>query len=320
MNSKDKMTLSQLIQSGYTNCTGLMVYKDDAVVYEEYFGGYGENDVVHIASVTKSIVSILFGIALEKGHIKSLNEKVISYFPDYIVGDDEHHIKDVTLKDMLTMTAPYKYKSEPFEAFFKSDNWVKMALDQLGGRKVDGQFTYAAIVGTQILSAVLSKATQMSALAFANLHLFGPLEMKVEAVKIDSEANYKAFFEQRTTSGWATDPGGHQTAGFGLMLTLNEMIKLGQLCLNEGLWHGQKIVSKTWLEESVKTHSMCDKLPYGYLWWLIKDDAYAAIGDGGNVIYIHPKKHMVIAMTGTSMKKSKDRIRLIKEFIEPMLF
>ena len=103
-------------------------------------------------SVTKGVMALLAGIAVDKGFIKSVDEKVIDFFPDYQVKKGEKTIYDVTLKHLLTMTAPYKGKSEPWKKVCTSDDWTKAALDFLGGRNgITGEFRYATL-GIQILA------------------------------------------------------------------------------------------------------------------------------------------------------------------------
>ena len=108
MNQIKIKELEQIISSKYGNTTGIVIIKDGAVSYEKYFKGCTANSRVHIYSVTKSIISILIGIALDKGYIKNIEEKVLDYFPEYKVKRGERRIQNITLRDMLTMTAPYK--------------------------------------------------------------------------------------------------------------------------------------------------------------------------------------------------------------------
>ena len=90
---------------------------------------------VHVYSVTKSIISILIGIAVDRGYIQSVDQKVLDFFPGYIVRKRENTIQNITVKDMLTMTAPYKYRFfAPYVKYFTSEDWVKFSLDLLGGR------------------------------------------------------------------------------------------------------------------------------------------------------------------------------------------
>ncbi|MNI44515.1 hypothetical protein D3C76_1602400 [compost metagenome] len=99
------------------------------------------------------------------------------------------------------------------------------------------------------------------------------------------------------------------------------MAKIGQLCLDGGMWNGTQIVSTTWIDESTKEHSRWEKLnlSYGYLWWIENGSGYAAMGDGGNVIYVNTNKKIVVAIVSLFVPKVKDRIELIKEYIEPIL-
>jgi len=98
------------------------------------------------------------------------------------------------------------------------------------------------------------------------------------------------------------------------------MAKMGQLYLDGGIWKGKQIVSKEWINESTKEHSRWGKLSYGYLWWIIddKERTYAALGDGGNVIYVNAKKEIVVSIASLYMPNAKDRLKLIKEYIEPV--
>jgi len=263
----------------------------------------------------------LIGIAIENGNIKSIDQKVLDFFPDYAVKTGEKTIQSITIKDMLTMTAPYKYKLEPYEKFFASDNWIKTALDLLGGKGQVGEFVYSAIVGTHILSGILVKATGQSVFDFASEHLFSPLEIHVgHNVVLHNKEEHLAFLQDKNVSAWVTDPQGVNAAGFGLTLTPMDMAKIGQLYLDGGIWKDKQIVPAWWIDESTKEHSRWGKLSYGYLWWIIDDKKhiYAALGDGGNVIYVNTKNNMVVSIASLFMPCAKDRIKLIKEYIEPM--
>ncbi len=125
----------------------------------------------------------------------------------------------------------------------------------------------------------------------------------------------------KNTKGWVADPHGINTASWGLFLTPAEMANIGQLYLNGGLWDGKQIVSAGWIAESTREHSRCPQpigLSYGYLWWLLGKDSYAAMGDGGNAIYVNTKNKLVIALAAVLLPDVKDSITLIKESIEPI--
>ena len=126
--------LHSIIADGQPNICQIVGIKDNEIVYSDTWNNYKEKDNVHIASVTKSIISVLIGIAIDKGLIKSVNQKVLEFFPDYVVKRGEKTIQGVTLYHLLTMTAPYKYKSEPWTKVCTSEDWTKSVLDLLGGR------------------------------------------------------------------------------------------------------------------------------------------------------------------------------------------
>lgn len=321
MNQAKKIGLEEIINSSYKNTAGIIVLKNGKTLYENYYNGYTAANPVHVFSVTKSIISILIGIAIDKGYIKSINQKVLDFFPDYRVKRGEKTIQNVTLKDMMTMTAPYKYKSEPYTEYFTSDNWVNSALDLLGGKGKIGEFRYTPLIGPDILSGILVKTTRQSVLDFATEYLFSLLGINVEGnVVFRNKEEQLAWYKEKNVRGWVADPQGVNTAGWGLNLTPMDMAKIGQLCLDEGMWKDKQIISAEWIDESTKEHSRWGKLSYGYLWWVIddKEKIYAAMGDGGNVIYVNTKKKMVVSIASLFMPNAGDRIKLIKEYIEPM--
>jgi len=318
-----KTKMEKIINSSYKNIGGIIVLKNGKTAYENYFNECTATSTLHVFSVTKSIISILIGIAIDKGYIKSINQKILDFFPDYTVRRGEKTIQNVTLKDILTMTAPYKYKSEPYTEYFTSDNWVNSALDLLGGKGKIGEFRYTPLIGPDILSGILVKTTGQSVLDFATEYLFSPLGINaLDNIVFRNKDDQLAWYKEKNVRGWVADPKGVNTAGWGLTLTAVDMAKIGQLYLDGGMWKGKQIVSSGWIDESTKEHSRCNqlKISYGYLWWIIddKEHTYAAIGDGGNVIYVNAKKEIVVSIASLYMPHAKDRIKLIKEYIEPV--
>ncbi|ERI91027.1 beta-lactamase [Clostridiales bacterium oral taxon 876 str. F0540] len=311
-----------LIREDHKNVGGIVVQKSGNICYEKYFNDFEKDNPFHIFSVTKSIISILIGIAVDKGMIESIEQKVLDFFPEYTIKRGEKVLQNVTIKDMLTMTVPYKYKSAPYTKYFSSSDWVKSALDLMGGRGRIGEFRYAPLIGPDVLSGILIKATGKSVLDFATENLFAPLGISVEGnVVFHSKEEQLAWYKDRNMKGWVADPKGVNTAGWGLSLKTRDMAKLGQLYLNHGVCDGKQIVSSVWIEQSTQEHSHWDEKKYGYLWWIIdeNENSFAALGDGGNVIYINPKKELVVAISALFMPRVKDRITLIREYIEKSL-
>ncbi len=310
--------MEDAISTDYTNMVGMVIVKDGETVYENYYNDCTAESRIHVFSVTKSIVSILIGIAIDKGFIKSIDDKVLDFFPDYIVKRGEKTLPEIRIRDILTMTVPYKYKFNPYTKYFTSMDWVKFSLDKMGGKGKIGGLRYAPIIGPDVLSGILVKATGQSVLDFAKENLFEPLEINIEKnITFHSKEEQMEFYKSTDMNGWVADPQGVNTAGWGLTISPVDMAKIGQLFLNKGKWNGNQIVSEKWVEESTTEHSRWEQmnLPYGYLWWIGEEDGYAAMGDGGNIIYVNPDKNLVVAITSLFYPRAKDRIEFIERYI-----
>jgi CubicO group peptidase (beta-lactamase class C family) len=308
----EKSALEKTIKSEHSNIAGMVVLKGGNMVYEGYFDDFGPDDTVHIMSVTKSVISALVGIAIEKGYIKSVNQKVFDFFPDYKPRRGEKTAQDVTIRHLLTMTAPYKCKGEPYTKVYTSDNWTKASLDFLGGRAgITGEFRYSTF-GMQIIAGILARTTGMPLADFAYVNLFEPLGIpKPHNTVIRDKEEHIAFIRDKHVSGWIIDPSGVNTAGWGLCLTVRDMVKFGQLYLNGGIWNEKRIISEKWIKESTETYSYWGELPYGYLWWPTKDSAeYSAVGTSGNIILVDPESDMVVAVAASFMPSANPTKRL----------
>lgn len=321
MNSEKVKKLEILMAKEYFNIAGVVVQKNGKMCYEYYQNNISCKSPVHIYSVTKSVVSILIGIAIDKGYIKSVNQEILDFFPAYESKDN--FTKTVVIKDMLTMTLPYKFEeaNAPYEAYFSSDNWAFTSLDLLGGSQ-KGVFRYAPIIGPDILTGILVKATGKSVLDFAQEHLFSPLGITVkETITFQNQEEQMTYYQKRELSGWVADPQGVNTAGWGLSLTTKDMAKLGQLYNNNGLWENKRIVSSSWIKESTAAHSHFQEanLDYGYLWWVLGEGQFAAMGDGGNTIFVDRKKDITVAVTAYLTPNAKDTISFIQTQILPAL-
>lgn len=139
-------------------------------------------------------------------------------------------------------------------------------------------------------------------------------------ITFQSKEEQMAFYDATDLSVWVASPTGVNAAGWGLTLSPVDMAKIGQLLLNGGMWDGKRIVSEKWITESTSEHSRWEQqnLPYGYLWWIGEDKGYAAMGDGGNMIYVSPEKKMVVSITSIFQPRAKDRIEFVKKYVEPL--
>ena len=226
------------------------------------------------------------------------------------------------------MTAPYKYKSEPWTKVCTSEDWTKSVLDLLGGRNgITGEFKYSTL-GIHILSTIITKVSNMTTLEFANKYLFKPLGIKERNNYIvKNKEEHISFVTSKLPkeNGWFCDNKGIVTSGFGLCVSAEDLAKIGQMCLNKGMYNDKQIVSSKWIEQITTPYIKCDEkfafMQYGYLWWIINDkkNIYSAIGDSGNVIYVNTDKNIVISVTATFKPVVFDRVQFIQKYIEPFI-
>ncbi|MBH5316479.1 serine hydrolase [Paenibacillus sp. GSMTC-2017] len=318
--NRDKFTdLDTTIKKQFSNLNSIVVVQKGYIAFEKYYNNSSQNDSHHVASVTKSVISALIGIAIDTGYIKSVDEKVMDFFPEYVSNPVDKRKIAVTIKHLLTMTAPFPFTwkpgggvMEPLDRLRRQKDWVKYTLDQLGLKGRPGVFQYCT-VGTHLLSAIITRTTGQSAREFANEHLFGPIGMKVIADYNLSSFGLGDLFGN-DLKGWVHDPNGISTGGWGLTLSARDMARFGFLYMNGGKWEEKQIISKPWIEASLKMNSN----KYGYLWWLYEEDdmvAYLAMGDGGNIICCLPKQDLIVATTSKIVGKPRDIWPLIKKLL-----
>ena len=316
------------IEKNQPNICQISVLQNGQEVWSGEWNGYRKTDCTHIMSATKSVVSLLIGIAIDKGLIGSADDKVLSYFPDYRVKRGEKTIYDVTIRHLLTMRAPYKGSGDPWTKVSSSPDWAAASLDFLGGRAgVTGEFSYRTVC-LHILSGILSRATGMNTVDFANRYLFAPLgiaEHKNYFAESAEEHKHFTIDKAPRQNVWFADPQGIATPGYGLCMSASDMARLGQLCLQNGAWNGEQIVSTKWIAEMLAPRAVNDStfrgMHYGYLWWIVHPERniYAAIGDSGNVIYVDPGRNMVVAVSSYFKPMVLDRVDFIETILLPTL-
>ena len=324
----NKEELHRLVEKQQPNICQMAAYKDNFLVYSDTWNNYKETDCVHIASVTKSIMSLLVGIAIDQGQIRSVDDRVLDYFPEYRVKRGEKTIYDVTIKHLLTMRAPYKCKDDPWSKVCASENWTYTSLDFLGGRKgLTEEFNYQTVC-LHILSGILHRGSGMKTVDYANTVLFEPLGIQKHAdYYAKSAEEHKQFTISKLPKGdvWFCDRDGLGTPGYGLCMSAEDMAKIGQMCLNQGRYNGLQVVPSAWIEEMTCPRNVEGNhfrgMQYGYLWWIIDSEKhiYAAIGNSGNVIYINPEKHIVISVASSFKPTVFDRVDFIREYVEPLV-
>lgn len=323
MDAEKFSVLEQMVKSQYRNINGIVVVRKGYIVFERYYNGCTPLDTHHVASVTKSFISALVGIAIDAGYIHSVDQKVLDFFPEYIPRADDIQKRTITIRHLLTMTAPFPFTwkpggavQEPLDRLRRQKDWVKYTLDLLGQKGRPGTFQYCT-AGTHLLSAIITRATGKSAREFANERLFLHLGMREIPDPEMKSFQLDDVFGKNIT-GWINDPNGNTTGGWGLTITPRDMARFGFLYLNRGKWNDKQIISETWIDESTALNSN----KYGYLWWLREDGGtftYSALGSGGNVIGCIPGKDLVVAIASKIVGKPRDPWLLLDECIIPAI-
>lgn len=309
-----------------SNICQICAMRNGAAIYEDSWRGFAADDAVNVNSVTKGVMALLAGIAADKGFI-SIDDKVMDYFPDYQVKRGEKTIYDVAVRHLLTMTAPYKGKSEPWKKVCTSDDWTKAALDFLGGRAgITGEFRYATL-GIQILAGIIERGSSEKLIDFANKNLFIPLGIPEHTIHGDSskEDQFDFFMNKGPRKNeWYSDPQGAVTAGWGLCASAKDLARIGDMVLNEGRFNGTRIVSSDWINSMLTPYQKLGErfgnMHYGYLWYKPFEDreVYAAIGDCGNIIYVNREVNIAVGVTGTFKPMIFDRVGFIEKNVLPL--
>ena len=239
------------------NICQIYAIKDDKTVYDDCWRGFKTLDAMNVNSVTKGVMSLLTGIALDKGYIKSVDQKVMEFFPDYSVKRGEKTIYEVTIRHLLTMTAPYKGRSEPWKRVCTSEDWTLTTLDYLGGRKgITDEFRYVTL-GIQILAGIIERATREKSIDFANRNLFEPLGLPKRILHGNSskEDQFDFFMNKNPRKyEWYCDPQNTVTAGWGLCMSAKDMAVIGTLVVNDGCYKDKRILSEEYLKEMNAPH------------------------------------------------------------------
>lgn len=281
------------------NLHGILVIRHGVIVAERYYGGLNENTRSEIYSSTKSFISTLIGIALDKGLLSSVDQPVLGFFPDRSFENVDERKQAMTIRNLLTMTPGLNWEESDatYAQLYNSPDWLKTILDRPMEFHPGSQFEYNS-GSSHVLSAIIRKSTGMNTADFARANLFGPLGI--------------------TSFQWSADSSGLSIGGWGLQLTPREMAKLGYLFLHRGVWDGRQIVSSDWVNAATKMQVLADNtLGYGYQWWISADgSAYMALGRFGQAIYVKPDLDLVVVIT--AQEDNHDRaLGLIGAFVLP---
>lgn len=271
----------------------LLVSVDGRLVEERYFHGATAARTANLKSASKSIIAILVGIAMDRGLLKSVDQPIGGFFPQYLKGQPDKAA--ITIEDLLTMRAGLETTSNRnYGQWVLSGNWVRHVLQQPFEDEPGGRMIYST-GSSHLLSAIVTRASGVSTLDFARRHLGTPLGITIPA--------------------WTRDPQGVYLGGNEMHLRPRDLLKIGELYLNRGRIGERQVVSEAWVRESTepRTTSRWSGRSYGYGWWireLAGRDVVYAWGYGGQFAFVIPELRTVVVTTSVSDPGSERREHL----------
>jgi len=270
------------------NIHSLMIIRNGSVILDAYFYPYDGSTYHNVASVTKSVMTTLIGIAVDQGKL-SLDQPILSFFPERTIANRDPMKEQITIRHLVSNSAGFRFNEEDdiaaIEEWMQSDDWIQYILDRPVVHKPGTYFAYFS-PGMHLLSVILQETTGMIALKFADAYLFKPLGIEEVYWRSDS---------QGYTHGWAD-----------ICLYPKDMAKIGFLFLHQGKWEGKQIISSEWVNKATRKQLPTgqEKEGYGYGWWISSpypDEEfpfYRALGRNEQLIMVFPSINALLITTG----------------------
>ena len=327
--------MEEAIQSNtYPNIHSVLIHKNGKLIYEQYFEGQDEiwgdslglvhhsMDKLHdVRSISKSIVSACVGLAVEQGKIKSVDQSVFEFFPEY-AQYNEGLRSQLTLKHLLTMTSGIEWNEDvPYTDPENSEILMTASPDPMEyvlSRPMEsepGKYWEYNGGTTQLLAAIIKKTTGQEIDDFAHEFLFQPLGID----------QYE----------WTQFPGlDLPAAASGLRLTSRDLLKFGLLYANKGKWKDKQVLSEQWITDSMQSYVQFGRnnnVGYGYQFWIFKgititekldSPIVTAVGNGDQRIYIDKANDMIVVTTAGNYNNwtiEKNSEALLTDFIYPAI-
>jgi CubicO group peptidase (beta-lactamase class C family) len=289
--SGDGESLEDFLDASGT--TAFLVVHDDEVLYERYFDGYEESSVQTSFSMAKSFASALVGIAIEEGHIKSVDEPITDYLPELL--DRDERFRSVTIRHLLTMSSGIKYEeggdlpwsdeADDTKTYYATD-LRELALENCRIEGKPGEYFEYNNYNPLLVGMILERATGMPVARYMEEKLWKPMGMEADG-------------------SWSLDStwSGFEKMESGVNARARDFARFGMLFAKEGNWRGEQLISRGWVEESTRADTSTDpSLDYQYFWWVNRPDGktshFSARGKYGQYIYVDPAKDLVIVRLG----------------------
>ena len=323
------------------NIDSMLVIKNDKIVYDrtyehdyeainrgqdgsyryydaDVFPFYKKGALHTLQSITKSMTSAVFGIAVERGDLPGVNREIMDFFDAYEVLYNDARKQRITLEHVLTMTAgiqwdessmPYHAPDNACRQMEESEDWVKFAINRPMAFDPGVHFQYSSGL-SMLLSHIFHKSTGVTIDEYAAKHFFSALDIS-------------EFFWQKTPTGLPDTEGG-------LYLKPHDLARIGLLYLKNGMWGNRQVLPEKWVRMSVTPsvehtgaygNETRDRA-YGYQWWLVPyrnrppSYAYTGLGYGGQRLYVVPEYNLVAVFTGWNIYETEAlHIRVFHEYI-----
>ncbi|MDQ2087802.1 serine hydrolase [Herbivorax sp. ANBcel31] len=303
INSATLKELNEIIPNDYPEIISTIILRNGNIVFEEYYGTR-KNSLNELRSVTKSFISALIGISIDKGYLDGVDQKLVDFFPEYVNSKTDPKFKEITIENLLTMRAGIDFDNHDTPKYIDwryNRNLVKPFFEDELPYSPGGILLYNDPTA-HFLSAIITKVSGMSTMDFAEKYLFDKLDI----------SRYR----------WEKDYQDYNLGGSGLNLRTRDSAKFGQLYLNKGKWNGEQVISSEWIEQSTKKYTGGNRVyhDYGYLWWTNTFSSYScyiASGFGGQNIFVIPDLDMVVAINSKTNIKEHNNQKIIDKYIIP---
>jgi CubicO group peptidase (beta-lactamase class C family) len=282
-------SLESYLQASGT--TAFLVVHDDELLYERYFNGYDQRSVNTSFSMAKSFASSLVGIAIDEGHITSVDEPITNYIPELL--EKDKRFKSITIRNLLTMSSGIKYEegatlpwseaADDTKTYYSTDLRELALNSQIEG--TPGQYFEYNNYNPLLVGMIIERATGMHVAGYLQQKLWRPMGMEADGSwSLDSK---KDGFEKMES---------------GVNAQARDFARFGMLFAQEGNWRGKQLISREWVEESTRPDISTDpSQDYQYFWWVNTPDSknhLSAQGNYGQYIYVAPEKDLVIVRLG----------------------
>ncbi len=300
----------------YANLDGVVISRHGSIVFEQYYHGFSADSLHDTRSSFKSVTGLLIGIAIDKGFIKDVNEKVYGFFPEYApYGNWDARKDSMTVGHLLEMKSGFDCEEwdgtkDCEDEMSMTEDWIKFCLDLPLSDKPGGTWNYTSI-NTMLLGGIIAHASGMTVTEFAEKFLFVPLGIE--------------------SYNWTRDPVGHEMTAGSFYIRPRDMAKIGELVLNEGVYNGTRIVSAAWIHDMATKRTEIEDFSnvgiagseaatpqptyYGYSWYNeeIKTPDFThnilfASGNGGQYIMIVKDLDLVVVFTGNSYNSRRSKL------------